>query len=435
MLSRSASNNNENPCGIAVIGGGRWARTVAGVLGTLAAPDTPLYFCSPSYPAGWDMWLESHPEIGQERCRITSDLDALLGNPSVGVVMVVREARRNASTAMAALKARKVVFVEKPFAVNLEEAHALIAASQGRFCVTGLVLLFASNLHRFVEALPAIGEIRGVQIIWSDALGEVRHHETKTYDVSLNVAQDVFSHVWSLLRLIDPDAPLVCDSARAVEGGRGVELKLRLGSAHAVVEVERDAESRRRMLTVCGKAGQASIDFAQEPGLALLNGEPFDVETGYSGPLGRELEYVIGGSSEHPYSRLSKIEHAVESIALAEGFMPLIREDQYRQVERGLRDEANAPDRKAADFALREIAADRLCSQGTERGGMSSLRASRSSELWTAIHCWLRGKDDGVGLPAGIRDDANFLALKKRLQRPDGLQSARYTCRGRIAKE
>jgi hypothetical protein len=263
--------------------------------------------------------------------------------------------------------------------------------------------------------LPEIGEIEAVQIIWSDALGEVGHHETKTYDVSLSVAQDVFPHIWSLLRLIDPDALLVCDSADPVEGGRRVALALRLGGADVVVEMERDADLRRRMLTVTGTAGQASINFAQEPGLALLNGEVIDVETGYSGPLGRELQYVIDGESENSSSSLCRIESAVESIELVEGFMPPIREYQYRQVECGLRDGASAPDREAAEFALRELVADRLCSQSVEGGGMSSLRDPRTSELLTAMHAWLRGKPDGAHLPALIREDAQFLALRKQL--------------------
>ena len=54
--------------------------------------------------------------FGAEYC--TSDFDEILGNPAIQVVVIVSRNQQHAAQALAALRAGKHVFVEKPMALQ-----------------------------------------------------------------------------------------------------------------------------------------------------------------------------------------------------------------------------------------------------------------------------------------------------------------------------
>src|ERR1700722_6529813 len=89
---------------VAILGGGRWARTIAGVLAGLRG-DRDIILCSPTNPEGWRAWLQTRPAEEQRNFVLETDLAEVLRNPRVGSVLVVRAARDNAATALAALQA------------------------------------------------------------------------------------------------------------------------------------------------------------------------------------------------------------------------------------------------------------------------------------------------------------------------------------------
>ncbi|HEX8206927.1 MAG TPA: Gfo/Idh/MocA family oxidoreductase, partial [Solirubrobacteraceae bacterium] len=80
--------------------------------------------------------------------RTYADTEALAADDAVELVAVCSPPRTHAAAALAALEAGKDVFVEKPLALDLAEADALIAAAEGRFAAVG----FNLRLHRQVMA-------------------------------------------------------------------------------------------------------------------------------------------------------------------------------------------------------------------------------------------------------------------------------------------
>ena len=66
--------------------------------------------------------------FGSEYC--TSDYDEILNNPDVNVVVIVSRNQHHASQALAALRAGKHVFVEKPMALTEEECRHSVRRSQ-----------------------------------------------------------------------------------------------------------------------------------------------------------------------------------------------------------------------------------------------------------------------------------------------------------------
>ena len=93
------------------------------------------------------------------------DLDSALNAEPLEAVFICTPNHLHAEYALACLRSGKHVFVEKPLALTVADADALVAASEagGRLLMSGQTLRFAPRLRQ-VKALLASGRI-----------GEVRH--------------------------------------------------------------------------------------------------------------------------------------------------------------------------------------------------------------------------------------------------------------------
>jgi len=342
---------NEFPKHIAVIGGGRWSRVIAGVLCDIMPSGTRLSVCSPSNPSGWEIWKNERE--AHHSASVVSGIHKLFSDETLEFVVVARAARDNAATAVAALEAGKSVLVEKPFALCVEDAKRVLIASDEKSCTTGLVFLFASNLWLFRSACEQLGPLQEIQVTWHDPVGEQRYDELKQYDPSVNCLLDVFPHIWSLLRIMNTAAQLTPEKVTTIGGGRRIHAELQLGDVSVRVDIEREALTRQRILVVKGRHGQARIDFSNEPGTAVINGVTLDVATGFSSPLSRQLTSIIGMEGMARSTSLCRVENAIEAISIAEQFLPRIRTDQCRQIRLGLRSEADMTDYIDANYALR----------------------------------------------------------------------------------
>ena len=101
--------------------------------------------------------------------RAYEDAAALAADPRVELVAVCSPPRTHAEAAEAALAAGRHVLVEKPLALDLAEADALVEAAEGRIAVTG----FNLRVHRQVLAARAalaagrLGRLRMVRAHWT----------------------------------------------------------------------------------------------------------------------------------------------------------------------------------------------------------------------------------------------------------------------------
>ncbi|RFC65685.1 MULTISPECIES: Gfo/Idh/MocA family protein [Mesorhizobium] len=385
------------PQKVCVVGGGRWARTIARILVKILPCGSELNLCSISNEQGW---LDALPELSSDHLAVSvGRFEDALARADIELVLVARSARENAGTALAALRAGKRVFVEKPFALSEASALQVVHASAPGRCVTGLVFLLAPNLHRFRDQAKALGKLTHIDVEWLDPASEIRYAETKSYDPSVNCLPDSFPHIWSVLRLFEPRARFDEIQAISQSGGRIVSLNARLADMRATVKIARDTSSRRRVIRLEGEHGRASLDFSKEPGQAEINGGPIDVEQGYSSPLTLELQAFLGSSEP----QLARVENAIESIVLVDRVLGSIREQQAHEIIESFGPEADAT---AANYALREISLDIL-------GGRNA--SPDHQQLVTLLRSWLGGQVPEAEIPAQLRDAPALASIRKAL--------------------
>lgn len=191
----------------ALIGCGRWGRNIARVLARLGALEVIVD------PAG-DALAPYAEELG---VRITADLDAAFAE-NIQAVAIAAPAVDHARLVLQALRAGKPVFVEKPLALDLEEAEvaAAAAAEAGLTLMVGHLLQYHPafvTLKRLVSE-GAIGDLRHIT---SHRLnpGAIRTEENALWSMAphdfsmvLGLTGEEPSHVSTLpVRVVNPDIP------------------------------------------------------------------------------------------------------------------------------------------------------------------------------------------------------------------------------------
>lgn len=116
---------------------------------------------------------------------ITSDFDEILRDPRIDAVAIATPVSSHFRLAMAALKAGKHVFVEKPIASSAEEAERLVEEAARR----GLVLAVD---HTFIHT----GAVKKMRELVDSGLGEMYYYDSVR--VNLGLFQHDVSVIWDL---------------------------------------------------------------------------------------------------------------------------------------------------------------------------------------------------------------------------------------------
>lgn len=145
----------------AIVGMGNWGRTL--VNSVQKHPEAGIRFVAGATgtPAKAEAWAK------ENAVRILPDLAAVLADPAVKAVVLATPHRQHAEQVIAAAKAGKHVFVEKPFTLTKASAEAAVDACRK----AGVVLALGHN-RRF---LPATLEAK--KIIAAGELGTLLHVE------------------------------------------------------------------------------------------------------------------------------------------------------------------------------------------------------------------------------------------------------------------
>ncbi len=139
-----------------------------------------------------------HPEIAT-----TSNFDDLLRDPNIDAVAIATPVHTHFELALAALKAGKHVFVEKPLAQTSEQVRRLVDEADRR----GLTLMVD---HTFLYT-PAVRKIR--ELVLQDELGEVYYYDSTRSSLGLfqsdvNVIWDLAVHDISIIQYIMDEDPV-----------------------------------------------------------------------------------------------------------------------------------------------------------------------------------------------------------------------------------
>lgn len=163
---------------IAVVGYGYWGPNLVRNLAEI--PDANL-------AAVCDLNLErlKPVKLRYPQVTITDDFDALLHDNSIDAVAIATPVSSHFRLAMAALKAGKHVFVEKPIASSAEEAERLVDEAARR----GLVLAVD---HTFIHT----GAVRKMRELVDGGLGEMYYYDSVR--VNLGLFQHDVSVIWDL---------------------------------------------------------------------------------------------------------------------------------------------------------------------------------------------------------------------------------------------
>jgi predicted dehydrogenase len=165
---------------LGLIGYGYWGPNLARNFHYL--PEAWLAACADADPARLAEAARLYPALEQT----TTDARELIANPTLHALVIATPARSHFALATAALQAGKHVLIEKPLAMTLADADALIETA----CTHKRVLMVG---HTF-EFNPAVWKIK--ELLGAGALGELYYiYSTR---VNLGRVQTDISALWSI---------------------------------------------------------------------------------------------------------------------------------------------------------------------------------------------------------------------------------------------
>lgn len=235
----------------AVVGCGYWGKNLVRTFNRLS----DLRCCCDSHNDVRARTASAYPSV-----KVTADYDVVLADPAVDAVVLATPAATHAPMAMAALRAGKHVFVEKPLALNVADAEGMVheAEASGRILMVGHLL----------EYHPVVGYIK--QMIDSGELGEVYYAYAQR--VNLGKVRSQENALWSLaphdismiLRLMGEEPIRVAAAGQAfLQPGVEDVVLLTLGfpsGRNAHIHVSWLDPHRERRLTVVGSRKMVVFD-------------------------------------------------------------------------------------------------------------------------------------------------------------------------------
>ena len=182
--------------GIGVIGYGYWGPNL--VRNFANSECSHVVSVSDLDPAKLAISRRLHPEIGT-----TSDFRDLLQDSRIDAVAIATPVNTHYELALAALRAGKHVFVEKPLAPSSDQVRHLIEEADSR----NLVLMVD---HTFLYT-PAVQKIR--ELVQEGALGEIYYYDSirsglGLFQSDVNVIWDLAVHDMSIIQHILNEKPV-----------------------------------------------------------------------------------------------------------------------------------------------------------------------------------------------------------------------------------
>ena len=186
---------------IGLIGYGYWGPNLA--RNTADANGTQLVAIADKSSAALARAQKRHPNA-----RLHSDWEALIADPAVDAVLIATPVSSHFELALAALKARKHVLVEKPMTSTSREARILINEAKQR----NLVLMVD---HTFVYT-PAVRKIH--ELIGDGSLGDLYYYDSTRVNLGLfqsdvNVIWDLAVHDFSILEFLMDQKPVAVSAS------------------------------------------------------------------------------------------------------------------------------------------------------------------------------------------------------------------------------
>ncbi len=221
-----------------------------------------------------------------------TDMDAFLD--AVDAVSVTSPATTHFDAALAALKAGKATYVEKPLAVSMDDAEALIAAARKVGKPLGV-----GHQERMVFRAMGLFDVPEKPL----RLEAIRRGTYSPRNLDVSCVLDLMIHDIDLaLALSGAEASSVEATAKVLHGPFADEVKAEAmfdDGLVALFEASRIAEARERRMLIVYPSGEVEIDFLTR---AFRNTTPFALDPNFTetaigkDPLGAALGAVVAAA-------------------------------------------------------------------------------------------------------------------------------------------
>lgn len=190
--------------GVGVIGYGYWGPNL--VRNFANGVTSRVVAVSDLDPAKLASSRRLHPDV-----ETTTDFCDLLSNPKIDAVAIATPVNSHYDLALAALKAGKHVFVEKPLAPTSAQVRRLVDEAERR----NRILMVD---HTFLYT-PAVQKIR--DLVAEDALGEIFYYDSirsslGLFQADVNVIWDLAVHDISIIQHILKEEPIAVSATGSV---------------------------------------------------------------------------------------------------------------------------------------------------------------------------------------------------------------------------
>jgi len=177
--------------GIACVGAGYWGKNLVRNFANVAGARLAMV-CDP------DAKVRARVAAEYPGVCVEADLAAALAAPDVDAVVLATPAIHHAEGALAAMRAGKDVFVEKPLALTVADARAVAteARERNRVAMVGHLMAYHPAFHRLVEMVRS-GDLGEVFYLYSQRvnLGKVRTDENALWSLGPHDLSMIFSLV------------------------------------------------------------------------------------------------------------------------------------------------------------------------------------------------------------------------------------------------
>lgn len=140
--------------------------------------------------------------------RTTTDVDALINDPTIDAIVIATPVRTHFKLAMAALKAGKHVWLEKPMTETAEQARLLVEEADRRGKV-----LHVDHTFVYTGAVRKMGELIG-----KGEIGDLLYYDSQRVNLGLfqhdvNVISDLAVHDFSILEYLHKEHPVAVSAS------------------------------------------------------------------------------------------------------------------------------------------------------------------------------------------------------------------------------
>lgn len=245
---------------VVIYGSGYWARNIIETLNDIMVDGAKLTVFTRHNVDDFNAWLLKK-NFGISV--LVKDGRAVAGELAGRPVIIANSARDHAEIGVFSLSEHSPVLIEKPMALNGQDANMLLASADKNsgMLASAFVFLFAPYMLKLRDQLNSVLPPKSIHISWIDP-----QYIPKRYDSSVPIYKDVLPHLTSLLNLLYPNLILEFKSVDVKRGGALVVLDFSTDDTSIELIMERDGVSRTRLIEVTTQDGKLiSLDFTNEP--------------------------------------------------------------------------------------------------------------------------------------------------------------------------